>query len=102
LILGGFEDIMGDESRRANNSMTTWLLILLIFYEVISAVFICRLWFRKNRIGVMEKSLLSMILILPLFGWLFYFFLKPSPTAHGEDVGTHSCGDGVGDTSHHP
>jgi len=77
--------------------MTTLRLCLLILYEVISVVIIFRLWTRKHRPGVIERCLLSLVLLVPIFGWVFYVFLKSSPDAHGEDVGDHSTGGGVGD-----
>ena len=81
--------------------MNRTLLILAILYEIIAAVLIYRLWARKSRPGIVERCLLSVVLLIPFFGWLFYGFLGSSPDKHGEDVGTHSCGDGVGDTGHH-
>ena len=64
-------------------------------------VIIFRLWTRKHQPGVVERCLLSLVLLIPIFGWVFYIFLKPSPDAHGEDVGGHSSGYGTGDTGHH-
>ena len=81
--------------------MNSMLLFLLILAEVISVMLIYRLWTRKKRPGVVERCFLSVVLLVPLFGWLLYGFLRTSPDAHGEDVGDHSSGGGVGDTGHH-
>ena len=85
----------------AASIMTTLRLCLLILYEVISVFIIFRLWTRKQRPRIIERCLLSLVLLIPIFGWVFYIFLKSSPDAHGEDVGDHSTGGGVGDTGHH-
>jgi hypothetical protein len=77
------------------------LLFLLILYEVISCVLIYRLWTRKIRPGVVERCVLSLVLLIPLFGWAFYGFLRTSPDPHGEDVGDRSSGGGAGDIENH-
>ena len=77
-------------------------LYILIIYEVVAVLFIYRrLWNSKNGIGVVERCVLSVVILIPIFGWIFYIFVRPSPDAHGEDVGDHSCGGGTGDTDHH-
>jgi hypothetical protein len=76
-------------------------LILLILYEVVSVILVYRLWTRDKRLGVVERCFLSVVLLVPFFGWIFYGFLKIEPDAHGEDVGDHSTGGGVGDSGHH-
>jgi hypothetical protein len=81
--------------------MTNTRLFLLILYEVISVIVICRLWTRKTRPGIVERCFLSLVLLVPIFGWGLYIFLKPPGDAHGEDVGDHSSGGGVGDTGQH-
>lgn len=81
--------------------MSTTRIVLLAAYEIICLVIIFGLWTGKKRVGVFERCLLSVILLVPVIGWILYLFLRPSPREHGEDVGDHSCGGGVGDTGHH-
>jgi hypothetical protein len=65
----------------------TLLILAGILYEIITAVFIYRLWTGKNRPGTVECCFLSVVLLVPFFGWFVYLFLKPSPSEHGENVG---------------
>ena len=74
--------------------MNHTLLILLILYEVISVVWIYRLWTRKQRPGVIERCVLSVIVLVPFLRWIFYGFLGVSPPdSHGDDI-PHRYGDG--------
>lgn len=66
--------------------MNHTLLIMVILYEVISVVFIYRLWVRKYRPGILERCVLSIVLLVPFLGWIFYGFLGPTPETHGEDL----------------
>jgi hypothetical protein len=77
------------------------LLSFLILYEVIIFLIIYRLWTSKIRPGVIERCLLSAVLLVPLIGWPFYVFFRTAPAAHGEDVGDQSSGGGVGDTGYY-
>ena len=76
------------------------LLCLLILYEVISFMIIYRLWIRKVRPGVIERCVLSLVLLVPLFGWAFYGFLRTTPDGHGEEPSDYWSGGG-GDTGTH-
>ena len=79
-----------------NAAMNNSLLIFLILYEVITIVFVWRLWRGKSRLGVIELGLLSIVLFIPFFGWFLYLFLRPSPDAHGENPPDYSSGSGGG------
>ena len=67
--------------------MNTLLLYLLILYEIISTILIYKLWARKSRQGVLMRCFLSLILIVPVLGWLFFGFLGTSPESDGETLG---------------
>ena len=67
----------------------TFLISLAVVYEIITVAFIYRLWTGKGRPGTVERCLLSMVLLVPFFGWVAYIFLKSPPSEHGEDVGNH-------------
>jgi hypothetical protein len=73
------------------------LLIFLILYEVITVVFVWRLWTRKSRPGIIELCLLSIVLFIPFCGWFLYLFLWSSPDAHGENPGGYNGSDVGGD-----
>ena len=79
------------------------LLFLLMVCEVISVMMIYRLWTCGQGPGILERSFLSVVLLVPVIGWLFYIFVRLSPGPHGEDVGGHSSGYGSGDSNpgHH-
>jgi hypothetical protein len=78
--------------------MNLTFLILLIVYEVVSVVLIYRLWTGKRRPGLVERCLLSIVLLVPFAGWFLYLFLKSSPGQHGENPSDYSGGSsGVGD-----
>ena len=66
-----------------------------ILYEIISVVIIFGLWTRKRRVAIVERCLLSLVLLVPFFGWFIYAFLKPSPDGHPYDL--HQQWDGHGD-----
>jgi hypothetical protein len=66
--------------------MSTLLLYLLILYELISAFLIYKLWSRKRRPQVLKRCFLSLFLVVPVLGWLFYGFLNTSPESDGETV----------------
>lgn len=71
-------------------------LLLLIGYEVISLVLVYRLWTRKQRPGIVERCVLSLVLLVPVLGWIFYGFLATSPESHGENLPTRDDGGGGG------
>lgn len=67
-----------------HNVLNHKFLILLILYEGISAVLIYRLWTRKQRPALLERSVLTAVLLVPFLGWIFYGFLRDWPDPHGE------------------
>ena len=82
--------------------MSRSLLISVILYEVIGGVFIYLLWTCKQRPGVVERCLLSLALLFPFLGLVFYGFVRTSPDDHGDVLPEHYTGDdGRGDTGHH-
>jgi hypothetical protein len=81
--------------------LDTPTIVALSICELVALLTIVNLWFRKRRMRVVTRLLWSVVLLVPLFGVLFYGLTRPDPDAHWEDVGDHSSGGGVGDTGHH-
>jgi len=69
--------------------MNRTTIIFGIVYEIISAVFIYKLWARKQRPGVVERCFLTAVLLVPFAGWFIYAFLAPSPDSHSDDLPNH-------------
>jgi hypothetical protein len=81
--------------------MNRTTIILGIVYEVISVVFIYKLWTRKRRVGIVERCFLTVALLVPFAGWFIYAFLAPPmPAGHWDDLHEHydGYGDGRGDS----
>ena len=81
--------------------LDTPTIVALSICEFVALLTIAHLWFRKHRMRVVTRLLWSIVLLVPLFGVLFYGLTRSDPEAHWEDVGDHSSGGGVGDTGHH-
>ncbi len=79
--------------------MSRTALICLVLYEIITVAFIYRLWTRKHRVGVVERSVLTLVLLVPFLGWLAYAFLAPSPDTHSD--GSQADWDNSGGSSNH-
>jgi hypothetical protein len=65
--------------------------IILICLEVVSVLLIIRLWFRGG-MSLGERLLLTILLLLPLLGPVFYFVIVNNPKDHGEDPGSGNWG----------
>jgi hypothetical protein len=72
----------------------------LVVYELISAVFIYRLWTGKRRKGILLRCFLSLVLLVPVLGWLFYGFMVISPGEHGVESGFDDSTSADSDSSH--
>ena len=58
----------------------------LILLEGISLLLILRLWRRKRNMPAWRRCLWSVVLLVPILGWLFYAFLTTNPDAHPDDL----------------
>jgi hypothetical protein len=81
--------------------LDTPTIVALSICEFVALFTIVNLWSRKRRMHVVIRLLWSVVLLVPLFGVLFYGLTRSDPEAHADDVGDHSSGGGVGDTGHH-
>ena len=61
-------------------------LIALVVLECISLVFIVRLWRRKRKMPGWQRCLWSVVLLVPLVGWVLYGFNAIGPEAHSDDL----------------
>ena len=61
------------------------LISLIILYEIVALVFIHRLWCKRCKAGITERIALTVVLLIPFIGFIFYVFLKLSPEPHGDN-----------------
>lgn len=66
--------------------MTTQELIFLGVCETIALLFIARLWVKRTPRLWVGRVFWSVVLLVPLFGLLAYFFLRDSPEEHPHEV----------------
>jgi hypothetical protein len=64
--------------------MSTPQIIGLAALECISAFLIVRLWRGKRRMSVLSRCFWSVVLLIPLFGWLFYGLVVTDPEEHSD------------------
>jgi hypothetical protein len=78
---------------------------LLIVCEGFSLCLIARLWITRRRMGVFRKLAWSLVLLVPIVGWLFFAAFSPAPQRdeHGGHVehGSAAWGGDFGPGSHH-
>lgn len=59
--------------------------LLLTLFQTLSVAFLWHLWTHEKQLGVLERILLSVLLMAPFLGWLFYLFIRLEPKPHGEE-----------------
>lgn len=79
--------------------MDTPTLIVGAILELVALVVIVRLWTRRP-LRIVSSVCWSVVLLVPFFGLVIYFFLREKPEAHGESV-PESYGGGDGDGGGH-
>ena len=72
--------------------MNGLMILFAIGYEVVAFLIIYKLWSRKRQVGIVERCLLTVILLIPFFGFLIYAFLAPPPDGHPYDLNEHYDG----------
>ena len=73
-------------SRRLLNAMGKSQVIILVALECISLALIVNLWRRKRKMPAWQRCAWSVVLLVPLFGWLFYGFNAINPEAQSEEL----------------
>jgi 4-amino-4-deoxy-L-arabinose transferase-like glycosyltransferase len=74
--------------------MSTPQIIGLGGLECISVLIIIRLWRKKRRMSIWSRCFWSVVLLVPLFGWLFYGFVVTDPDEHSDVLTEHWDGYG--------
>jgi hypothetical protein len=74
------------DSKMPLMSMTKSQVITLSALECISLALIARLWRRKHKARVWQRCLYSVILLVPILGWVFYAFIAVHPEAHSDEL----------------
>ena len=57
-----------------------------VVLECISLVLVIRLWRRKRAIPLWRRCAWSLVLLVPLFGWLLFAFLAVNPATHSDSL----------------
>ena len=70
------------------NGMNKLLILLLLVAESVGVAAIAGLWTHTPKPSLTSRLLWSLLLILPVFGLLFYLFLREEPEPHGENKWT--------------
>jgi len=68
------------------STMSQPQIITVALLECISLVLIIRLWARKRKISPWQRWAWSIVLLVPIFGWLLYAFLAINPEAHSDSL----------------
>jgi len=84
--------------------VTTSQFIVFGGFEIIGLIVIARMWMKRWHRYLSVRLIWSTVLLVPVFGLLFYFFLRTSPGEHPYDTDTmqgsaESMGAGSG--GHH-
>jgi hypothetical protein len=72
--------------------MTTYRLIFAGVFELIALAVIARMWMKRRHSGTIVRLLWTIVLLVPVFGLLTYFFLRESPDSHPEYIEESSYG----------
>jgi hypothetical protein len=62
-------------------------IVVLSVCEIVALATIVHLWVRRRRrMRVVTRLLWSAVLLVPLFGVLFYGLTRPDPDAHSDEL----------------
>ena len=64
-------------------------ILVLSLCEVAAVSVILHLWLRKRRMRIVTRVLWSLVLLVPLFGVLFYGLTRSDPDAHSDELTDH-------------
>ncbi|MGO8929490.1 MAG: PLDc N-terminal domain-containing protein [Limisphaerales bacterium] len=68
--------------------MDKFLAILLLVAELVAVAAIVHLWNHAPKPSLTSRLLWSVLLMIPVFGLIFYIFLREEPEPHGENKWT--------------
>ncbi len=68
--------------------MDKLLIVLLVVAEIVAVGIVVHLWVHAPKPSLTNRLLWSLLLMLPVFGVLFYLFLREEPEPHGENKWT--------------
>lgn len=83
--------------------MTTERLMVGGVFEVIALIVVVRIWLKRRHKKVMVRLLWSLVLLVPFFGLIAYFFPTENPDGHPYEYGRSSDSDDSPDpgSAHH-
>lgn len=80
--------------------MNTGQILFFATFEVVGLIVVFRLWNNRWHRSRLAGVLWSLVLLVPAFGLLAYFFLRDSPDEHSDEcndtTGVESLVDGRG------
>jgi hypothetical protein len=68
--------------------MTTQQLIFFAVFEIIGLLVIARMWMKRWHRRLVVRVIWSVVLLVPAFGLMAYFFLRETPDEHPYDTDT--------------
>jgi hypothetical protein len=68
--------------------VTTQQISFLALSEIIELLVIARIWLKRRHRRLVVRLLWSVVLLVPVFGILIYFFLRDDPKPHPYDTDT--------------
>ena len=72
--------------------LTNSQIILLVALECVSVCLVYRLW-RRPKLATWRRLFWTIVLLVPIFGWLWYGFVAANPSAHSDDLPEAYDGD---------
>ena len=72
------------------------MIVALSICEFVALIAIVHLWFRKRRMRIITRLLWSVVLLVPVFGVLFYGLTRSDPESHSDDVPDSTYGTDPG------
>ena len=68
--------------------MTTKQLILGSVFEIISLIVVIRIWLKRYHKSRAARLFWSIVLLVPIFGLIAYYFLTEAPDRHPDYMGS--------------
>ena len=65
--------------------MKTLLVLILLLAECCGLAEILHLWRHSSTRHIPARCFWSLVLLIPIFGLMFYFFIRLEPEPHGEN-----------------
>jgi uncharacterized membrane protein len=74
--------------------MNALMTIILVIVELCSVIAAVHLWTHKPRPSLVSRCFWSLFLVMPIFGLVFYIFVRKAPEAHSDNSSGGASGWG--------